>query len=111
MKKAVVLPIPVRSALRKLGQDIRDGRRRRRITMELVAERANISKITLSNIERGLPTVSMGGYASVLFALGMINRLKDLVDANHDLVGRMLEEENLPKRVRLPRSRRGNGCQ
>ena len=99
------IPAPVLIALRKLGQDIADARRRRRITMALLAERAGILPKTLSKIEKGDPTASMGGYASVLFALGLIDRLKDVADAGHDLVGRTLEEERLPKRVRLPGKR------
>ncbi len=96
------LPIPVQKALLKLGQDISDSRRRRRIPMALMAERADLSRATLGKIEKGDPTVSLGGYAAVLFVLGLTERLGDLMDANHDLVGRHLEEENLPKRIRLP---------
>ena len=101
MSEKMKLPIPVIKALRKLGQDISDARRRRRITMALTAERAGISRATLAKIEKGDPATSMGGYASVLFVFGMTDQLKDLVDANHDIIGRSLEEENLPKRVRL----------
>ncbi len=101
------LPVPVQKALRKLGQDISDSRRRRRIPMALMAERANISRATLGKIERGDPTVSLGGYAAVFFVLGLTECLGDLVDASHDLVGRQLEEESLPKRIRL--SSKGNG--
>jgi len=50
--------------------------------------------------------VSIGGYASVLFSLGMIDRLKDIADASHDLTGQMLADERLPERVRLSKSRR-----
>ena len=96
------LPIPVQKALRKLGQDISDSRRRRRIPVALMVERAGLSKATLGKIEKGDPTVSLGGYAAVLFVLGLTERLGDMADANHDTVGRMLEEENLPKRIRLP---------
>jgi hypothetical protein len=45
--------------------------------------------------------VSIGGYASVLFSLGMIERLRDIADASHDLTGQMLADERLPKRVRI----------
>ena len=96
------LPIPVQKALRKLGQDIKDSRRRRRIPMALMTERAGLSKATLGKIEKGDPSVSLGGYASVLFALGLTDRLADMADAVHDAVGRQLDEENLPKRIRLP---------
>jgi transcriptional regulator with XRE-family HTH domain len=93
-------PIPVTRALRKLGQDIRDARRRRRLPMAIVMQRASISKPTLIKIERGDPTVSIAHYATVLFVIGMVDRLADLVDPKNDLVGLQLEEENLPKRIR-----------
>ena len=98
----IKLPIPVIKTLRKLGQDINDARRRRRITIELMAERAGLSRSTIGKIEKGDPTTSMGGYATVLFVLGMDKRLSDLVDSMHDLVGRRLEDEKLPQRVRIP---------
>ncbi|MBK9562514.1 MAG: hypothetical protein IPO54_05165 [Micavibrio sp.] len=98
------LPIPLQKALRKLGQDISDSRRRRRIPTELMAERAGMARATLYKIEKGDPSVSLGGYASVLFVLGLTDRLQDLVDANVDIVGRQLEEESLPKRIVLSRS-------
>ncbi|MCP4395571.1 MAG: helix-turn-helix domain-containing protein [Alphaproteobacteria bacterium] len=104
MSNKTNFPIPMQKAMRKLGKDISDARRRRRITMELMAERAGISRRTLVKIEKGEPTVSMGGYASVIFALGMTDRLKDLMDASYDLTGRELEEEHLPKRVRRPQT-------
>jgi transcriptional regulator with XRE-family HTH domain len=95
------LPIPVVNTLRNLGQDISDARKRRRITMALLAERAGILTTTLSKIEKGAPTVSMGAYAAVLFSLGLTERLRDLADANYDQTGRILEEERLPKRIRM----------
>lgn len=101
------LPIPVIKALRKMGQDINDARRRRRITIELMAERAGLSRATIGKIEKGDPTTSMGGYASVLFVLGMEGSLGDLVDSVHDVVGRRLEDEKLPQRVRTPYKRKG----
>ena len=94
------LPIPVTRALRKLGSDIKDARRRRRLPMSIVKQRASISEPTLIRIERGDPKVAVGSYATVLFVLGMADRLADLVDPKNDPVGRQLEEENLPKRIR-----------
>lgn len=98
-------PIPVRRALRKLGQDIRDARLRRRIPTEILAQRASISRMTLYKIENGDPNVSMESYATVLFVLGLIDRVSELADASEDTLGRQLEEERLPKRVRLPRKK------
>ncbi len=109
MRSRTPLPLPIKKALRKLGQDIRDGRLRRRIPMELMAERAGTSRATLTRIEKGDGSVSLGIYASVLFVLGLSDRLADLADLQHDAVGRTLEEENLPKRIRLPRAPKNAG--
>jgi hypothetical protein len=68
--------------------------------MAIAAQRASISKPTLIKIERGDPGVSIGSYATVLFILGMADRLADLVDPKNDPVGLQLEEENLPQRIR-----------
>ena len=92
--------IPAEKALHKLGRDLRDARKRRRVKMQLQSDRAGISRITLSRIEKGDPSVCMGAYMQVLFVLGMENRIGDLVDATTDKIGRFMEEENLPKRVR-----------
>ncbi len=99
----LMMPIPVRRALRKLGEDIRDARRRRRIPTAVMAERASISRTTLNKVEKGDPGVSLGNYANVLFALGMAERLGDLADVRTDTVGLELEEERLPQRIRRPR--------
>ncbi len=107
MSRKINLPIPAKKALLKLGRDISDARKRRRITMELMAERAGLSRTTLDKIEKGEPTVLIGAYVSVLFVLGMTDRLQDLVDARHDVTGRELEDENLPKRVRPPQNTHG----
>jgi transcriptional regulator with XRE-family HTH domain len=104
-KTDLTTPIPVRHAMRKLGQDIRDARLRRRISTEMLAERASISRMTLYNVERGDVNVSVGSYATILFVLGMIDRLKNLADASEDTLGRQLEEERLPKRIRTPRKK------
>jgi hypothetical protein len=100
------IPIPVARALRKLGHDIRDARRRRRIPVAILAERSSISRMTLNKIEKVDAGVYMGNYATVLFALGMIDRLADIADPMQDRVGRELAEKRLPERVRLPRSRK-----
>ena len=96
-------PIPVKRALKKLGQDMRDARKRRRIPMRLAAERASISRATLGKIEKGDEGVSVGVYAKVLFILGMVDRLADLVDPKFDTLGLGLEAEILPKRIRFSR--------
>lgn len=102
-------PLPVKRALKKLGQDLRDARKRRRIPMQLAAERAAISRATLSKIEKGDDGVSLGAYAKVLFVLGMASRLAELADPTFDRLGLELEAESLPQRIRIPRKEKGSG--
>src|SRR5713226_981764 len=99
-RSSVVLPIPVRHALRKLGHDMRDARRRRRIPVAIAAQLASISRTTLVKIEKGDPGVALGIYATVLFVMDMVERLADLADPKNDAVGLQLEEEHLPQRIR-----------
>ena len=106
-KSTSALPVPAVRALRKLGRDIRDARKRRRIPVAILAERVSISRTTLSKVEKGDPGVSAGTYAALLFSLGMADRLADVADPRHDTVGRELEEEHLPERIRLPRRKSG----
>lgn len=102
-RSSVAVPVPVARAVRKLGHDIRDARRRRRIPVAILAERASISRTTLNKAEKGEPGVSLGTYATILFALGMVDRLADVADPRYDVLGLALEEENLPVRIRLSR--------
>jgi DNA-binding XRE family transcriptional regulator len=105
MRSTPPLPIPVKRALAKLGADIRTARIRRRITHDIMAERAFIDPKTLIRVERGDPAVSLGIYGSVLFVLGLTDRLAEIADLRGDQVGLQLGEEQLPQRVRS-RSRR-----
>ena len=100
IRKISTIPIPVKRVLRKLGHDIRDARRRRRIPVSIMAERASISRMTLNRMEKGETGVSMGHYATVLFVLGLEDGIAELADASNDAVGRALDEERLPQRIR-----------
>lgn len=94
------LPLPVQRVLRKLGRDIRDARRRRRIPTTIMAERASVSRTTLNKVEKGDSGVSLGVYATVLFVLGLSDRIGDLADIRTDTVGLELAEDYLPQRIR-----------
>ena len=99
------LPLPVGRALARLGADMRDARRRRRIPTATMAERAGISRTTLHKVEQGDPGVSLGVYATVLFVLGLEERIAELADPRNDAVGLDLEAEALPQRIRARRRR------
>jgi transcriptional regulator with XRE-family HTH domain len=93
----------VQRSLRKLGHDLRDARRRRSLPASVVADRAFTSRPTLQRVEEGDPAVSIGIYAAVLQALGLLDGLSRLADASLDATGLELAAEKLPQRARLPR--------
>lgn len=99
-------PAAVRRALRKLGADVRDARRRRQLPMAVVAERAFTSRSTLQKIEAGDTNVGIGIYAAVLQALGLLGGLSQVADISTDSVGQALASAELPKHVHLKRTSR-----
>ncbi|MBI4695678.1 MAG: helix-turn-helix domain-containing protein [Gammaproteobacteria bacterium] len=101
-------PAAVRRSLHKLGADIHDARRRRRLPMAVVAERAFTSRSTLQRIEAGDANVGIGIYAAVLHALGLLDGLGEIADIARDSVGQALASADLPKRVRLKRPPRAD---
>jgi hypothetical protein len=96
-----LLPPGLRRSLTKFGTDLARARRKRRLTVEMMAERVGVAKSTYARIEKGDPAVAMGAYAMVLFVLGFGTALGDLVDARRDEQGLLLDEERLPQRVRI----------
>ena len=68
-KREINLMSNTQLALVKMGENIRKARLRRNLNAEYIAEQANISTDTLSSIEKGTPTVSIGAYAAVLAVL------------------------------------------
>ena len=94
------LPSPAVYALKKLGNDINSARRRRRITKDIMAKRTGICINTLTKIEEGSPNTSMAAWVSVLSVLGLLDNFKDICDLKNDEMGIILEDEDLPKRIR-----------
>lgn len=95
-----ILPPRVRRSLAKLGKDLRDARRKRSLTVEMMIERVGVSKATYLKVEKGHPSVSMGVYAMTLFTLGFSNALAEIADSRNDDTGMLMDSSRLPKRVR-----------
>ena len=77
--------------------------------MWLAAERASISRTTLTKTENGDEGASLGVYAKILFVLGMVQRLAEIADPKFDELGLGLEADNLPKLIRTTRSEKRGG--
>ena len=83
------------------GANLKLARLRRQYSAEAVAQRAGISRKTLSRVERGDPAVALGIYARVMQALRLENDLAKL--AEDDLLGRKLQDANLTPKRRAPK--------
>ena len=85
-----------------MGEQIKLARLRRQLSVELVAERAGISRATLWNVEKGSPSVAIGIYAAVLHALN--NMDKDLLlVAKDDEFGKKMQDMNMQVKKRAPK--------
>ncbi len=82
--------------LRKLGISLKQARIRRRLSMEHIAERAGMTRVTLGRIENGDPNVRIGGYALVMQALGLLQGFGEI----DDVEGEQLAYAQLPKLIR-----------
>jgi DNA-binding XRE family transcriptional regulator len=106
MRSAVVdiLPPRLRRSLIKFGGDLAVARKKRRLTIAMMTERVGVSKATYLRVEKGDPKVALGIYAMALFSLGFGDVFAELVDQKRDLTGLMLEESQLPRRVRAKKT-------
>lgn len=108
MQQARSFPDRVTRGFAALGRDINTSRRRHRNTAADMAERAGVSLKTYRAIERGSPSVSIGAYAMVLYALGLEQPLFQLAAPDRDSGALARSLENLPQRVVQHRRRRSD---
>ena len=104
-KKSIVLLPETLNILELMGLQIKYARLRRKISAEIVAERAGISRATLCAIEKGSPSVAMGCYAAVLRALNYMD-MDLLLVAKDDELGRKLQDLDLHVQKRVRKKRR-----
>lgn len=102
MKNTSINLLPKTSKiLETVGEQIKLARLRRKFSTEIVSERAGISRPTLSSIEKGQPTVSIGNYINVLKVLGLEKDF--LLLAKDDELGRKLMDAGLSTKERAPK--------
>jgi DNA-binding XRE family transcriptional regulator len=95
-----ILPLQLRRGIAQLGSDIDVARRKRSLSINMMAERIGVHKTTYIKVEKGDPTVAFGIYAMALFVLGLSDGLTELANPGRDDTGLLLEIDRLPKRVR-----------
>ena len=99
------IPPRIARSLQKFGVDVEIARKKRRLTMAALSERAGISVPLYRRLVQGAAGTSIGAYAMLLFALGRGTPFDTLLDVGQDDTGLLLDTERLPQRVRMPRVR------
>lgn len=83
------------------GTHLKFARLRRKYPSEMVAQRAGITRRTLSKVEQGDPTVALGIYARVMQVLRLEEDLALL--AVDDKLGLKLQDAGITTRLRAPK--------
>ena len=107
MKKRPTLLPKIDQGMALVGQQIKLARLRRKLSSEIVAERAGISRNTLISIEKGKATVSVGHFLIVLKVLGLSDDF--LLIARDDVLGRKLQDAKLVTKLRAPKKKNSHG--
>lgn len=92
-KETIVVFPKHRKALEIMGENIKLARLRRKITEQMMCERADITLEMLHQIENGNPELRLGYYLNVLRAVGLEQSLFDV--AKDDVLGRKLQDIEL----------------
>lgn len=92
------LPRKLEDKMKIVGEQIKLARLRRNLSVAQVAERATCSPLTVARIEKGTPTVAIGIYLRVLYALQLEDDI--LLIAQQDALGRQLQDLALTNRKR-----------
>jgi transcriptional regulator with XRE-family HTH domain len=92
------LPRKLEQKMQTVGEQIKLARLRRNLSIAQIAERAMASELTISRVEKGAPTVSVGIYLRVLYALQLDDDILFL--AKDDTMGKALQDLGLKTRKR-----------
>ena len=79
--------------LSELGVNIKLARRRRKLSIKIVAQRVGVAINTVVSVERGDPGVSIGAVVNVLHSLGLAEDISKV--AKDDVVGRKIQDSKL----------------
>lgn len=95
--------IEVGSAVEALGMHLREARLRREVSIEEVAEKIGVTRQTVAEAEHGKATTSIGVYAGMLWALGLVSQLENLatqqMEPDDELAATEARRKRAPRRA------------
>lgn len=89
-------PYAVEEALKRLGQNIKTARLRRKFSREELASKIGISRYVLADIESGKPTTAIAAYLGTLWAMDLLEPIRTVADPDLDEIGKTLERARAP---------------
>lgn len=101
MKRAI--PMRTRLAAQSIGEQLSTWRRMLGFTAEEIADKASVSRDTISRLENGDPSVSMATFLNVVACYSILDQVVDATDPYQTDLGRARADQLLPQRVRRPR--------
>lgn len=96
-------PYQVEQALKRLGENLRLARIRRKLTIEEVAEKIGAGRRAIMDAEKGKASTACGVYAALLWAYDLLGPLSELANPNTDEQGLTLASANEKTRARKSR--------
>lgn len=91
-------------AARRLGENLATWRKLQNLTAAQLAERAGVSRPTISKLEHGDLGIGLGVLLEALRALGRLDAVVTATDPYETDLGRIRSGESVPKRVRSSRA-------
>jgi len=101
-------PFQVEQALKRLGENLRTARTRRKLTIEEVAQKIGTGPRPITDAEKGKPSTTIGVYAALLWAYDLLGPLGDLANPATDEQGLTLASAKEKTRVRKSKGLSGD---
>lgn len=99
----------VKRTTKKLGEDLRIARLRRRWSQKDLALKAGVSIGTVQRTESGDPGIAIGTIIMFFHLFGCRNQIENVLDPSSDELGFVADSIHLPKRIRSARRARPKG--
>ena len=95
--------VKTKLAAKQIGENIATWRKLYGLTSQQLADKAAVSRATISRLENGDPTVSFETFLNVCRALSSLDAVVEATDPYETDYGRIRADQALPQRVRSKR--------
>ena len=94
------IPSALNISLLELGANLQIARKRRKLSLQQVADKLNIGVRSISDAEKGKPATAVSTYLGLLWVYGMLDDLKNVAVPHKDVEGIRLEAVHKKKTIK-----------